>query len=41
MGRPKAQVICNPTSGGGAYDPEEIRNELDGKPREEIGRAHV
>ena len=30
MGRPKARVICNPTSGGGAYDPEEIRNELDG-----------
>jgi diacylglycerol kinase (ATP) len=30
MGRPKARVICNPTSGGGAYDPGEIRNELDG-----------
>ena len=30
MGRPKARVICNPTSGGGAYDPDEIRNELDG-----------
>jgi len=26
----KARVICNPTSGGGAYDPEEIRAELDG-----------
>jgi diacylglycerol kinase (ATP) len=30
MGRPKARVICNPTSGGGAYDPHEIRDELDG-----------
>jgi diacylglycerol kinase (ATP) len=30
MGRPKARVICNPASGGGAYDPDEIRNELDG-----------
>jgi diacylglycerol kinase (ATP) len=26
----RARVICNPTSGGGAYDPDEIRNELDG-----------
>ena len=23
-------MICNPTSGGGAYDPDEIRGELDG-----------
>ena len=30
VGRPKARVICNPASGGGAYDPDEIRNELDG-----------
>jgi diacylglycerol kinase (ATP) len=30
VGRPKARVICNPTSGGGAYDPDEIRNELSG-----------
>ena len=32
MGRSgaRARVICNPTSGGGAYDPDEIRNELDG-----------
>jgi hypothetical protein len=30
MGRPTARVICNPASGGGAYDPDEIRNELDG-----------
>ena len=30
MGRPKARVICNPTSGGGAYDPDEIRDELNG-----------
>jgi YegS/Rv2252/BmrU family lipid kinase len=30
MGRPTARVICNPTSGGGNYDPDEIRNELDG-----------
>lgn len=26
----RARVICNPTSGGGAYDPDEIRDELDG-----------
>jgi diacylglycerol kinase (ATP) len=26
----RARVIYNPTSGGGAYDPDEIRNELDG-----------
>ena len=30
MGRPRARVICNPASGGGAYDPEELRAELDG-----------
>ena len=30
MEKSKARVICNPTSGGGAYDPEEIRDELDG-----------
>jgi diacylglycerol kinase (ATP) len=30
MQKAKARVICNPTSGGGAYDPDEIRDELDG-----------
>jgi diacylglycerol kinase (ATP) len=30
MQKSKARVICNPTSGGGAYDPREIRDELDG-----------
>ena len=30
MGRPRARVICNPSSGGGAYDPDELRSELDG-----------
>ena len=30
MQKPRAWVICNPTSGGGAYDPDEIREELDG-----------
>jgi diacylglycerol kinase (ATP) len=30
MQKPRARVICNPTSGGGAYDPDEIREELDG-----------
>ena len=30
MGRPRARVICNPTSGGGAYDPDELRAEFDG-----------
>ncbi len=30
MGRSRARVICNPTSGGGTYDPDEIRDELDG-----------
>src|SRR5919112_345775 len=30
MQKSKARVICNPTSGGGAYDPDEIREELVG-----------
>jgi diacylglycerol kinase (ATP) len=30
MEKSKARVICNPTSGGGAYDPDEIRHELNG-----------
>lgn len=30
MEKTRARVICNPTSGGGAYDPDEIRNELAG-----------
>jgi diacylglycerol kinase (ATP) len=30
MQKSRARVICNPTSGGGAYDPDEIREELDG-----------
>jgi diacylglycerol kinase (ATP) len=30
MQKSRARVICNPTSGGGAYDPDEIRDELDG-----------
>ncbi|MDP9437969.1 MAG: diacylglycerol kinase family lipid kinase [Actinomycetota bacterium] len=30
MGRPRARVICNPSSGGGAYDPDVLRSELDG-----------
>ena len=30
MQKSKALVICNPTSGGGAYDPDEIREELEG-----------
>jgi diacylglycerol kinase (ATP) len=30
MGRPAARVICNPSSGGGAYDPDELRAEFDG-----------
>ena len=30
MPKSKARVICNPTSGGGLYDPDEIRRELDG-----------
>jgi diacylglycerol kinase (ATP) len=30
MQKTRARVICNPTSGGGAYDPDEIRDELEG-----------
>ena len=30
MARPRARVICNPTSGGGAYDPDDLRAQLDG-----------
>ena len=30
MEKSKARVICNPTSGGGSYDPDEIRDELEG-----------
>ncbi|HSK82725.1 MAG TPA: diacylglycerol kinase family protein [Rubrobacter sp.] len=30
MQKSRARVICNPTSGGGAYNPHEIRDELDG-----------
>src|ERR687894_3032789 len=30
MGRPTARVICNPSSGGGGYDPDELRAEFDG-----------
>jgi diacylglycerol kinase (ATP) len=30
MEKSKARVICNPTSGGGGYDPDEIRAELEG-----------
>jgi diacylglycerol kinase (ATP) len=30
MEKSRARVICNPTSGGGAYDPDEIRAELEG-----------
>lgn len=30
MQKSRARVICNPTSGGGVYDPHEIRDELDG-----------
>ena len=30
MEKSKAQVICNPSSGGGSYDPDEIRDELEG-----------
>ena len=29
MTKSEARVICNPTSGGGLYDPDEIRDELD------------
>jgi YegS/Rv2252/BmrU family lipid kinase len=28
--KPRARVICNPYSGGGAYDPDELREELGG-----------
>jgi diacylglycerol kinase (ATP) len=28
--KPRARVICNPDSGGGAYDPDELREELGG-----------
>jgi diacylglycerol kinase (ATP) len=30
MEKSRARVICNPTSGGGSYDPDEIREELEG-----------
>ena len=30
MEKSRARVICNPTSGGGAYDPDEIRAGLEG-----------
>jgi len=30
MQKSKARVICNPTSGGGAYDPDEIHEVLEG-----------
>ena len=30
MEKSRARVICNPTSRGGAYDPDEIRNQLEG-----------
>jgi diacylglycerol kinase (ATP) len=30
MEKSKARVICNPTSRGGAYDPDEIRNQFEG-----------
>jgi diacylglycerol kinase (ATP) len=30
MEKSKARVICNPTSGGGDYDPDQIRAELEG-----------
>jgi diacylglycerol kinase (ATP) len=30
MEKSKARVICNPASGGGEYDPDEIRAELEG-----------
>src|ERR671912_1706192 len=30
MQKSNARVICNPTSGGGVFDPDEIRDELDG-----------
>jgi diacylglycerol kinase (ATP) len=30
MEKSRARVICNPSSGGGSYDPDEIRDELEG-----------
>jgi diacylglycerol kinase (ATP) len=30
MEKSRARVICNPLSGGGSYDPDEIREELEG-----------
>jgi diacylglycerol kinase (ATP) len=30
MEKSRARVICNPSSGGGGYDPDEIRDELEG-----------
>ena len=30
MEKTRARVICNPLSGGGSYDPDEIREELEG-----------
>jgi diacylglycerol kinase (ATP) len=30
MEKSQARVICNPASGGGAYDPDEVRAELEG-----------
>ena len=30
MEKSTARVICNPSSGGGSYDPDEIRDELEG-----------
>ena len=30
MQKTRARVICNPLSGGGSYDPDEIREELEG-----------
>ena len=29
MEKSKARVICNPSSGGGSYDPDEIREDLE------------
>src|SRR5215210_1693851 len=30
MEKSRARVVCNPSSGGGDYDPDEIRDELEG-----------
>lgn len=30
MGKSRARVICNPSSGGGTYDPDELREKLGG-----------